>query len=208
MRRATLYATLILAACCAIPGTAAAQTQGFELIPYGGYRSNGEVSGRGDLFDDRLDLQIDESALYGVALDIPLGAGFKLELLLNRQDSALRLDPGIIFAGDELGDLSVTYAHVGGLYQWQLGQVQPYAAVSFGLARLDPEFAGLDAEDRFSGSFGGGVKTFFSPNFGLRFEARIYAIDLNESFHDCRGCRTYDQFLYQGEGTVGLIFAW
>jgi hypothetical protein len=209
MRRAIPCAVFALAAACAFPGAAAAQKAGFEIIPYGGYRSNGEVSGRGDLFDDRLDLEVDESALYGVAFDVPLVAGLKLELTVNRQESALNLDSGLIFDAVELGDITVTYAHAGLLWQWRLGQVEPYAGASAGLAILDPRFAGLDSEERFSVAFAGGVKTFFSPHLGLRFEARIYAIDLSESFDDCRDyCGGYDEALVQGEATVGLVLTW
>jgi len=209
MRRATLCIAIVLAVAATAPSSAAAQTAGFEIIPFGSYRTAGEVSSNGRVFDrSSVDLQIKESELYGVAFDIPLAGGLKLELMVNRQESALEIDPGLVIPGFELGDLSVTYAHVGVVWQARLGQVQPYAVASGGLARLDPQFAGLDAEDRLSASLGGGVKVFFTPRFGLRFEARGYAIDLSESFRDCRDCGRYDETLYQGEGTVGLIFAW
>lgn len=204
-----LAVAVALAGALALPASAGAQTAGFEIIPFGGYRTNGQVTSSdrfGDIFST--DLQIGESSVYGVAFDIPLAGGLKLELTVNRQQSALEIDPGLTLPGFELGDLSVTYAHVGVIWQWRLGQVQPYIGVSGGLARLDPQFAGLDAEDRLSASLGGGVKIFFSDRFGLRFEARGYAIELNESFDSCRQCGRYDNTLTQAEGTVGLIFAW
>jgi Outer membrane protein beta-barrel domain len=198
-----------LAGSLALPSATAAQTAGFEIIPYGGYRTNGVVTSsdrHGDTFST--DLQLAESSVYGVAVDIPLSGGLKLELTVNRQDSALEIDPGLTEPNLRLGDLSVTYAHVGLIWQWRLGQVQPYVGISGGLARLDPQAPGLDAEDRLSASLGGGVKIFFSDRFGARFEARGYAIDLNEKYDNCRQCGRYDNTLTQAEGTVGLIFAW
>ena len=147
-----------------LPGPWRRRPPGFEIIPFGGYRTNGDVSSNGRGFDrSSIDLQIKESELYGVAFDIPLAVSLKLEVMVNRQESALEVDPGLVIPGFDLGDLSVTYAHVGLVWQRHQGQVQPYAVVSGGLARLDPQFAGLDAEDRASASLGGGVKVFFTP---------------------------------------------
>jgi hypothetical protein len=132
--------------------------------------------------------------------------------MANRQDSALTFDPGL-FAGEVgLGDVEITYVHVGVLWQWELGQVKPYVVGSGGLTRLDPTAPGVGSEDKPSLSLGGGVKTFFTPNFGLRFEARGYATALDGSFDDdggrCRRDCSYNDTLYQAEATAGLIFAW
>lgn len=212
MRRTVPPAVLVLAL-LALP-TAPAAAEGFELIPFGGYRSKGDVS-VSDPAGLGADLEVGEGELYGVALDIPLAGGLKLELAVSRQQSALSVDPGLFVEGVELGDLDITYAQVGLLYQWQLGQVEPYVGASAGLARLDPQIAGLDAEDRPSGSIGGGVKVFFNDRFGLRFEGRGYGVVLDETFDDDEVCRRrrrdrdcgFDDTLVQAEATVGLIFA-
>jgi opacity protein-like surface antigen len=211
MRRTFVVSALALAfaLALALPGPAVAQTAGFELIPFAGYRTDGTIEGSyHDHHSSSPHLKVAESDLYGVAFDVPLTGGLKLELMVNRQDSALKLDPGFLDPEIRLGDLSITYAHVGVLWQWRLGQVQPYVVASAGLARLDPQGSGLSAEDHGSASLGGGVKVFLTPNFGLRFEGRGYAIDLNDSFRDCNDCGRYDDYLYQAEGTAGVVFSW
>jgi hypothetical protein len=210
-RRARPVVAGALLALLALPAGAAAA--GFELIPFAGYRTKGDL----DVEDPAglgSDVEVEEGELYGLAFDVPLTQALKLELMVSRQQSALVVDPGLFAEGEELGDLDVTYAQVGLVYQWQLGQLQPYVTVSGGLARLDPRFGGLEAEDRPAGSIGCGLKVFLNPNFGLRFEGRGFGVSLDDSFDDDDRCRRrgdrcgYDDTLVQAEATVGLIFAW
>lgn len=202
MRRA-LFALLFL-----LPAATFAQPGRFELTPFAGYRLDGDFDAESsDAFDPDLNVEIEESAVFGILLDIPLTPYWQLELLANRQESSFIVDSGLFEPEEELGDVTVTYLHAGILLQWGLGQVNPFLTASAGLARIDPEFEELDADNRFSASFGGGVKVFFADNIGLRLEARGFWTDLDTGFED-----RYDRYdsgdgLAQGEASVGLIVA-
>jgi Outer membrane protein beta-barrel domain len=192
-----------------LPAAVFAQPGRFELTPFAGYRLSGDFDAQSsEVFDPDLNIEIEESAVYGFLLDIPVAPHWQLELLANRQRSAFVLDRGLLEPSRELGDVDLTMVHAGILLQWGYGQVNPYLTVSGGLTRIDPKFQELDSDDRFSASFGGGVKIFFSDNIGLRLEGRGFWTDL-----DTRGFRgRYDRYdsgdgLYQGEASAGLIFA-
>ena len=209
MRRAAfLFLFLLPAAAFAQRGYIEAGR--FELTPYAGYRLQGDfdASSSNDAFGD-LNVEVEEGGLYGVLLDIPLNRNWSIELLANRQESTFIIDEGLFDRETELGDVTLTYAHVGLLYQWGYGQVNPFITGSLGLARIEPEFDELDADDRFSTSFGGGVKIFLADNVGLRLEARGYWTDLDTDFEDDDRFDRYDENdgLFQGEGSIGLIIA-
>lgn len=180
----------------------------FEITPFAGYRLQGDfdASSSNDAFGD-LNVEVEEGGLFGVLLDIPLNRNWSIELLANRQETAFIIDEGLFERETELGDVTLTYAHAGLLFQWGYGQVNPFITGSIGLARIDPEFDELDADDRFSTSFGGGVKIFLADNVGLRLEARGFWTDLDTGFDD--RLERYDEGdgLFQAEGSVGLIIA-
>jgi hypothetical protein len=211
MRRILAPALVAVTALAGPPRSLQAQPR-FELVPIAGYRTGGEIVSEDERRLDGLDVdvEIDESALYGLLLDIPIHPNLQIELLANRQQSALRTDEGLFVGGQEIGDIDVSYYHAGLLWQWGRGQANPFVVFSAGLARLDPDVPGADAEDRFSAALGGGVKIYFDRHFGVRFEGRGYWTQLDED-RDRRCCRRRDyddDYLYQVEGTAGLILAW
>jgi opacity protein-like surface antigen len=203
MRRALFLSALLL-----LPAAGLAQTGRFEITPMAGYRLDGDFDARSSSsFDPDLNVQVDESATYGVTFDIPLNENWAIELLANRQQTSFEVDEGLLAPAAELGDVDITFLHAGIVLQWGLGQVNPYLTASGGIAHIDPKFNELDADNRFSASLGGGVKIFFSENVGLRLEARGYWTDLDTGFRD-----RYDRYdegegMTQGEGSVGLIIA-
>lgn len=203
MRKA-LFAVLLL-----LPAAALAQYPRFEITPTAGYRLNGEFELSGDDFLQQ-NAEIEESAVFGVTVDIPLNENWQLELLANRQQSTFILDEGLFEPETELGDVELSYYHVGLLYQWGLGQVNPFFTFSGGLARIDPEFSALEAENRFSASLAGGVKILLSRNVGIRLEGRGYWTNLETDWDDDDD--RFDRYddsdaLYQGEVSAGLILA-
>ena len=210
MRRIAALAFAFLAC---LPFASHAQPPRFELVPFAGYRTGGDIVAQDDRRLDGLDVdvEIDESSVYGLLLDVPIHPNIQVELLANRQRSALRTDEALFVGGQEIGDIDVAYYHAGLLWQWGRGQTNPFVVFSAGLARLDPDIPGANAEDRFSAALGGGVKIFFDRHLGIRLEGRGYWTQLDEN-RDDRCCRRRDDFdddyLYQVEGTAGLILAW
>ena len=207
MRRALPALTLLISAAL-VPATTFAQPARVELTPFAGYRSEATVDSSSDLGLNR-NVRFDSSAFYGVALDIPLTHNWQIELLANRQKTSLRFDHGLLSPAQKLGDITLDYYQAGFLYQWGRGQVNPYVVVTGGAARLDPDFPEVTAEDYFAGSLGAGVKVFFSPNVGLRFDARGYWTNLQTHYDDRSRHDRYNSSgdLTTGEGSVGLIIA-
>lgn len=204
MRKALFAFFLLL-----LPALAFAQPSEFEITPFAGYRLGGEFDAEDeDFFDSGLDAEIEESSIFGVILGIPLSPNWKLELSATRQESAFIIDEGLLSPTVELGDVTLSHYHAGFAYDWGLGQVRPFVLGSVGLARIEPDFPELNAENRLSASLGGGAKVFFSPNVGLRLEGRGYWTDLGTDWED-----RYDRYdddnggLFQAEASAGLIFA-
>jgi Outer membrane protein beta-barrel domain len=180
----------------------------FEITPFAGYRLEGEFDAS-DAFGD-VEVEVDEGAVFGLIFDIPLDPNWQIELLANRQETSFVDDEGLFDPASDLGDVTLTYFHAGILFQWGEGQVIPFVTGSLGLAHIQPEFDDLDADDRFSTSFGGGVKLFFADNVGLRLEGRWYWTDLGDDFDDDDFHHHHDDEgdgLFQIEGSVGLVIA-
>lgn len=181
----------------------------FELTPFLGYRFGGTIySGETRLF--RTDADVDPAPNFGVNFAIPLGeSGLKLELMANRQSSELGVDGGIFDPTTELAEIDVTYFHAGVQIPFaQSRSASPYVVVSGGIANLDPNILGIEAENKFSASAGLGVKVPISRNVGVRLEGRGYYTALERDNEDCAICDwAYDHDFYQGEVNLGLVFS-
>ena len=184
---------------------------GVELTPYVAYRFGGEIdTDRDPFFRDRGgDTDVEEGEAFGLILDVPLRDRFMLELLVSHQETEAEIDEGLFEESRGLGDVSVTYGHVGILYGWPLGHAEPFVVGSLGGTLVDPDFPGSDEETRFSVGFGGGVKLWLAEHVGLRVEARGFWTDLggDDDFDD-RFDRDDGDGLFQGEVTAGLILTW
>lgn len=180
----------------------------FELTPFIGYRWGGTIfADQTFVFGE--DVDVEPSANFGVDFGIPLGdTGLKLELMANRQSSELSAGGGLFEPEDEVADIDVTYLHAGLQIPFARSRnATPYVVVSAGLANLDPQLTGVDAEQRFSASAGIGVKVPMSRALSFRFEGRGYYTALEEE-DDCSLCDYfYNQDFYQGEVNAGLVFS-
>lgn len=187
----------------------------FELTPTVSYNFGGTISAENSTLSN-FDLHAKDGEAFGITFDIPLSPWAQIELLASRQKTELEYDAGLF--GDNLGlaDFQVSYYQVGGLFQWGNGQIHPYVVVSLGIANLDPNVAGAQDENRFSGSLGGGVKIFFTDNIGLRLEGRGFWTVLNGNNNDYswdNNCNHNCDYGYgnsfdQGQASAGLILAW
>lgn len=187
-----------------------------QLSVFAAYRFGGEFDGVGfddDFFDDFVDLEADDGAGFGVALDVRLTGGLFLELWASRQETELVENEGIFLPVDALFDLDVDYYHAGLLYEWRPGQVHPFFAVSVGATHFAPDDPGLDDLTRPSFSLGGGVKMMLAENVGLRLDGRLISTVVeadDEEFCDHgRFCYDFDDdvYFYQTEARAGLVFA-
>ena len=188
----------------------------FELTPTVSYNFGGTLSGEDSEFFD-FELEADDSEAFGVTFGIPLSPWAQIELLASRQQTVLGYDDGLFGGNIGVADFDVSYYHVGGLFQWGNGQVHPFFVASLGVANLNPDVPGAAAENKFSGSIGGGVKIFLTDNIGLRFEGRGFwtLLDDGEDYYydDCYHCGDYYDYGYsntfdQAQFSTGLIIAW
>jgi hypothetical protein len=210
--RATVAAFLFAVLATPVLATPAlAQPARFELSPFAGYRWGGEIDRRDtDLFDE--DVEVDQSAAFGVRLEIGVTPNWAIEVLGTRQSTELTSGDEGLFGEDRgLADITLDTLQVGLVFQGSSGQLRPYGVASLGGTRLDTDLPGASTEERFSASAGGGVKLFVNRNLGFRFEGRFYWID-TEDDECCR--RDHDDWswgengdLTQGEATAGVILA-
>lgn len=201
----------LVCALLALPATAWADGDyRWELTPTVSYHFGGSLDTESAalLFPDEVDL--DDGIVYGLTFDVPLSSNLQLEFLLNTQNADLFYDGGVFGPDLELSEIDVTYAHVGLLAQFGRPELSPYFVGSAGATLLDAEGEGAGSDTKFSVSFGGGVKAFFTDHFGLRLEGRYYWTQLDNWDVACGGGYCYDarDYLSQFHASVGLIFAW
>ena len=175
----------------------------FELAPFVGYTYGGRLLA--DQTGLAENVRAQSSANFGGNFAIPLGwEGFKLELMVNRQDTHLVAGSGLFSPSNRIANFDVTYYHAGLIIPFaQSRSTTPYVVVSAGVATLDPDIPGTTAENRFSASGGLGVKIPFNHNAGLRLEARGYYTTLPNDY--VYYSYTYRDF-YQGQTNVGVYF--
>ncbi len=132
-------------------------------------------------------------------------------------------DKGSLFGASgssKLGDLDIDYLLANFTFNFGHHRAVPYITIGGGVARLSPTVPGVQASREYkgTGTLGAGVKVFFNPHFGLRFDGRYYATwirddnnrdrtdrcDRDHSFRDCSDRRDW---LTNGDVTGGLVFA-
>lgn len=188
---------------------AQAQKPRFEITPYYGHSFFG-----GFEIDDhefgRLDLELDNTDVQGLIVGIPLRRALHLELFVHEQETRFGLDEGPFLGAEDLGPMDVTYYHAGVTWTPPIGQVRPFASLSLGVSRLDPDSDFLpETESRFSIGLGGGAKIFFTDHIGLRLGARLLITNTGDDDLCCRNCCYEGEHddLVQGVVSAGLIFA-
>jgi opacity protein-like surface antigen len=216
-RRTAAFVALVLAA-AALAAPAAAQPlpgepvdSRVEITPFAGYRLSGEVDEGLFGFGFFEDPEVQEGETYGVTLDFGFNPNMQIEVWASRQDTELVQGGLLLDEPRPRIDLTMTTVHVGFLYQWRLGQVDPFVVFGGGATRVDPEQPAFEAETELSGSVGGGVKLRFNRHLGLRLEGRVLAVDFGAGFDDDdddRFRRRDDEaWLVQPEASAGLILS-
>jgi hypothetical protein len=199
MKRLTFVLLLALA-------TTPALAQQVEFTPFFGYRTGGEFEA--DVINPYGDVEIDDSDAWGLMVNIPLTPWSQIELMADFQSSNFEGNDEIFLPDQALGEVDVAYYHVGFVFQGADPKVQPFGVVSLGATNIDPDLPGLDSETKFSTSFGGGVKIFFSKNVGMRFEGRGFytVLDSDDDYYECDYyCYDYTEDMWQSEVRAGLI---
>lgn len=188
----------------------------FELTPYASYRFGGEFQSPAEDAAPTQVFELRDSRAYGLILDIRTDAvNTQWEVLYARQPTELETQP--TFVGGPLLDIDVDYLQFGGTYLFddKSDSTIPFIALTAGIARFDPGFAGMDAETYLSGSIGGGVQLRADRRVGVRLEARAFGslVD-NDSDLFCvagpaaNACalKVDGTALFQLEARAGVVF--
>ena len=158
-----------------------------------------------------VDLELDDGGGAAVFLGIPVTRDLQIELIAVRQETEVAIDEGLFAGGFFLGDVELDYYHLGLLWAFPVGQIEPYFAFSLGLTRFNFDIPGVRDDSFPSASFGGGFKARFTEHLGLRVDGRVFVTDLADDFYASDGrCDRYcDQGddMVQGSIAVGLLFS-
>jgi hypothetical protein len=140
-----------------------AHAQSVELGIFGGYGFGGALLST----VGAREIPIDSGVTYGGTAAIEFVPRWRLEALVMRQESQVRLT-----APDVRVDVNVE-RYMAGIQQEDIaGRVRIFGAFMLGATRFVP--AGTEGETWFTIGIGAGVKTFVVRHVGFRFEARGY----------------------------------
>jgi hypothetical protein len=168
--------------CLASATSALAQSQWYGTPgPTMGHRA--EIGGHGGyVWTDGQDVllplggigtvDIDDSAMWGITVDINVRSGAQAELLFNRQDSKVTLQG--LGGKSTLTDVAVEYWHGGVVYGRSVHpKAMPFTSMTLGATRIDFKDIPRDDDWEFSMIFGLGVKVYAHEKVGLRFQGRL-----------------------------------
>ena len=216
---------LALGLFAALPVRAQTPTERIEFAPLIGYMFAGSFSRVPPNFAIS-EINVADHFDFGVSV------GFNLTSAIEPEFRWVRTDTEMVFEGVPGGTsgippfpLTMDYYLAGASYNFSSGKIRPYASLDVGAARLaniridDPLTQGVPTPSTdFAVSVGLGAKTFITPNFGLRVEARGYASTVPDHFFfpcyttpDANG-RVYvtscgNKWLFNGDVTAGIVVA-
>ena len=173
MKRLLLIALLLATASLTAASPAAAQPQ-WEFYPFAGYLFGGTIGGA------QGELEIEESADYGLMVGIRLMEQLQLEISYARQETAVDFIPNDGSPREDLFDLGNNYLHLGVNYAIFQDKLTPFVSFGLGATNWNPKDSEASSRWQFSAVFGGGAKYYFSENFGIRTNIRIYSTFLTE----------------------------
>lgn len=140
-----------------------------ELSPLVGY----QFGGRARFYEG--EIRIKDNMNYGLAMDVALAHGTKLELSWTYMDSEATFKPyyGFDLKQGKFG-IASHYFQVGGLREVDLDneKLKPYGLFSLGAAYFDTR-DGVEDVWRFAVALGGGLKVWITDRVGLRFQGRF-----------------------------------
>jgi opacity protein-like surface antigen len=179
--------------------------QQVEITPLVGYQFGGKITVQ------RGTLNIKDAMNYGVILDITVRPNTQLELSYSRQDTRVEFRGAPV--DNRIIDASVEYWQIGGLVEYPKDRVRPFGLFTLGATHFNPKEPGVSSVWRFSGTLGGGVKVFLSPNLGFRLQGRLllpYLSGGGSIFCGLPGgcyVTVGGRVLLQADVTIGLILA-
>jgi len=152
------------------------------VTPFVGYRFSGDL----DVRDSQTTVDLDDSASFGLLINVRNDANTTWELLYSQQRSDAQLSDSM--ANMSSIDVDLHVLQLGGTYHGNGEKIQPYVAMTLGGTHISTDANGSESDTFFSGSIGLGISVVLSSRVGLRLEARAYGT-LTDSDTDLF-CRT------------------
>jgi hypothetical protein len=209
MNRIACIAMLLIGAIALGAPNALAQgrssdTPTIQIAPFVGYQFGGSIFS--ETFNRKFSF---ESGLnWGGSVDFAIGETWRVEAYYSRQDTELQSE-GL---ADAALDIKVERLMVGFQEEKGAGSVKFFGTILFGATRYTPTDSSLSSDTRFSAALGLGVKSFFTPNVGLRLESHVFYTSVESGggvFCTPGHCifRYSGSGIWQGDVSAGLIIA-
>jgi hypothetical protein len=160
---------ILLVILLAVPLLAQAQQSAVEITPFAGYRFGGTF----ETEDETASYEMEDSASFGLIVNLPHKINTQWEILYSQQGSAEAIyegDPG----PDPLVDVDIHVLQIGGTYLFEGDKAIPYLAATLGGTHIRTSSAESRDDTFFSGSIGIGMKFLPTSRVGIRVEARAY----------------------------------
>lgn len=141
-----------------------------EIIPYYGWMWTwsrdvvAPIRGVGEI-------DIKDSSVWGVEIDVNVRPGAQLALLYSRQDSELLFRQGPL--EEKVSDLAVEYYHIGGVGGHKQGKVMGFGQFTLGATRYNFKDTNISDDWRFSVIPALGAKIYASERIGIRLQGRL-----------------------------------
>ncbi|SES65425.1 hypothetical protein [Thalassotalea agarivorans] len=180
------------------------QDSSFEITPFIGYRFGGS-------FDDTLadtGVDVDEDLSYGLVFAWDYDPKRQGELLLSHFEGATLNGNGTV---SSIGDIAITYLHIGGNVPLSDGNFKNYISGGLGLSHFSPKNEIYANETKFSLNVGFNSRYYFTDNISWYGGVRAYATFFNsDSALFCNGgnCNIFisSDLWIQSELTTGIGF--
>ena len=206
-RRVKPGIAIVLLTLCNGPFDARAEEmRGIEITPLAGYRFGGTF----DVENQDAEWKLDDSASFGLVLNLPHRANTQWEVLYSEQrtDARLNADLGVATRVD----LDSQTLQLGGTYLGVGERFRPYLAATIGGTRIT---SGGESDTFLAGSIGVGLQVLPDSRVGIRLEARAYGtLTRSETDLFCRtgpdlnvcAIRVDGKVLGQVETFAGIVF--
>ena len=188
-----------------------------RITPYMGFMVGGDFEDHSlhgsDYYYGTIDL--DSAFTWGVRLGFGLTRGIAVELQLSHTPTAFNSGSWNSFFdenGSKITDVDLYMLHTSLLFDLCQGPIVPYLALGIGTTVFDMNYG--EDKNRFTGSFGGGIKFWINDYMSLRTEVRGYSIFIdhkdyggyyhNGYYYDYNDYN--DEFLNNLETTIALSF--